>query len=90
MVGGTSEASRFNIDTFSEILGLRYMEEVISKRDDFVAIFFFEPMQKFEYRGDMFSFGVPVMRDQVVFRNCRRDIFFFALSLGKVHYNTLM
>ena len=59
MIGRTSEASRFNIDKFSEVLGLRCMEKVIDKRDDFVVdvLFYFEPVQRFEYRGDMFSFG---------------------------------
>ena len=30
----------------------------MSKRDDFVvdALFYFKPVQRFEYRGDMFSF----------------------------------
>ena len=34
------------------------MEKVVGKRDDFVmnALFYFEPMQRFEYRDDMFSF----------------------------------
>ena len=35
------------------------MERIVSKRDDFVvdALFYFEPVQRFEYRGDMISFG---------------------------------
>ena len=55
-------ACRFNIYKFSEVLGLRGMKKIISKRDDFVmdALFYFEPVQSFEYRYDMFSFGVPV------------------------------
>ena len=59
MIGRTSGASRFDIDKFSEILGLKFTEKVVGKRDDFVmdALFYFEPVQKFEYRGDMFSFG---------------------------------
>ena len=36
MIGRTSGASRFNIDTFSEELGLLGMEKVIGKRDDFI------------------------------------------------------
>ena len=38
------------------------MEKVVSKGDDFVvdALFYFEPVQRFEYRGDMLSFGIPV------------------------------
>ena len=59
MIGRTSGASRFNIDKFSEVLWLRGMEKVIGKRDDFVvdALFYFKPVQRFEYRVDMFSFG---------------------------------
>ena len=55
------------------------MEKVISKRDDFVvdALFYFEPVQRFEYRGDMFSFGGD-------------NIFVFVVSLGKVSYNSLI
>ena len=58
MIGRTSGASRFNIDKFSEVLGLRCMEKVVGKRDDFVmdALFNFERVQRFEYWGDIFSF----------------------------------
>ena len=58
MIGRTSGACRLNIK-FSEVLGLRGMEKVVRKIDDFVmdALFYFEPGQRFEYRGDMFSFG---------------------------------
>ena len=58
MIGRTSGASRFNIDKFSELLRWRGIEKVVGKRDDFVmdALFYFEPVQRFEYRGDMFSF----------------------------------
>ena len=58
MIGRTSGASRFNIDKFSEVFGLRGKKKVVGKRDDFVmdALFYFEPVQRFEYRGDMFSF----------------------------------
>ena len=59
MIGRTSGASRFNIDKFSEVLGLRGMERIVSKGDDFVvnAICYFKPVQRFEFRGDMFSCG---------------------------------
>ena len=67
MIGRTSGASRFNIDTFSEILGLGGVEKVTGKRDDFVvdALFYFESVQRFEYQGDMFL-GVPcqLLREQ--------------------------
>ena len=58
VIGRTSGASRFNIDKFSEVLGLRGMEKVVGKRDDFVmdALFYFEPVQRSEYQGDTFSF----------------------------------
>ena len=49
MIGRTSGASRFNIDKFSDVLGLRGMKKVEGKRDDFVidALFYFEPVQRF-------------------------------------------
>ena len=55
----TSGASRFNIYMFSEVLSLRGMGKVVDKRYDFVvdALFYFKPVQTFEYRDDMFSFG---------------------------------
>ena len=57
MTGRTSEAGRFNIYKFCEVFVWRCMEKVVGKRDDFVmdALFYFEPVQRFEYRGDMFS-----------------------------------
>ena len=59
MIGRTSGASRFNIDKFSEVLGLCGMERIVSERDDFVvdALFTVKPVQRFEFRGDMFTFG---------------------------------
>ena len=43
MIRSTSEASRFNINRFSEVLGLISMKK-ISQRDDFVvyALFYVE------------------------------------------------
>ena len=35
MIGRASGASRFNIDKFSEVFGLRGMKKVVSKSDDF-------------------------------------------------------
>ena len=57
MIRRTSEAGKFNIYMFSEVLGLRSMEKIISKRVDFMvdALFHFEPLQRFEYWDDMFS-----------------------------------
>ena len=66
-------------DNFSEVLRLRGMEKVVSKRDDFVvdALFYFKPVQRFEYKGDMFSFGVPITaRAKEFCSNWRRDICF--------------
>ena len=54
-------ASRFNIDKFSEVLGLRGTKKVVGKRDVVMdVLFYFEPVQRFEYRNDMFRFGVSV------------------------------
>ena len=92
MSGRTSGASRFNIDKFSEVLEFRSMEKMVGKRDDFVmdALFYFKPVQRFEYRGDMVSFGVPVTaRAREFYSSCRRDVC-FAVSLGKVSYNSLI
>ena len=36
MIGRTGGASRFNIYKFPEVLGVRSMEKVVGKRDDFV------------------------------------------------------
>ena len=55
------------------------MERIVSKRDDFVVdvLFYFEPVQRFEYRGDMFSFGVLVTaRAREFCSSWRRDICF--------------
>ena len=55
------------------------MEKVVGKRDDFVmdALFYFEPMQRFECRDDMFSFGVSVTaRAKEFCSSWRRDICF--------------
>ena len=87
MIGRTSGASRFNIYKFSEVLGLRSMEKVINKRDDFVvdALFYFEPVRRFEYSGDMFSFGVPVTgRAREFCKYWIQDIS-FVVNLGKVN-----
>ena len=44
--------------SFSEVLGFINMDNVISKRDDFIvdALIYFKPVQRSEYRDDMFSF----------------------------------
>ena len=51
------------------------MEKII--RDDFVpdVLFYIEAVQKFEYRSNMFSFGIPVtVRAKEFCSNWRRDI----------------
>ena len=50
MIGRTSGVIRFNIDKCSEVLGLRGMEKVVGKRDEFIAdaLFYFEPVQRFK------------------------------------------
>ena len=57
MIRRTSGTRSFNIYKFFEVLVLISMEKVISKRDDFVvdALIYFGKVQRFEYRGDMFS-----------------------------------
>ena len=47
MIERTNGASRFNIDTFCEVLGLRGIQKDVGKRDHFVmdALFYFEPVQ---------------------------------------------
>ena len=75
---------------FSEVFGLRSIENVA--RDHFVvdALIYFEQVQRFEYRSDMFSLGVPVTAwAREVCSNWRRDIC-FAVSLGKVSYNNII
>ena len=46
MIGRTSGASRFNIDKFSEVLGLCGMKRIVSEGDDFVVdtLFYFNSM----------------------------------------------
>ena len=53
------------------------MEKVISERDDLVgnALFYFMSVNRFKYRGDVFSFGVPVSAQAGEFcSNWRRHI----------------
>ena len=54
------------------------MERIVSKGDDFVVdmLFYFKPVQRFEYRGDM--------REQGSFAITGDEIFVFAVSLGRV------
>ena len=55
------------------------MARIVSKRDNFVidALFYFMPVQRFEYRGDMFGFGILVTaRAREVCNSWRRDIYF--------------
>ena len=59
MIRRTSEVSRFITYKFSDVLRLiSIVEKVVSKGDDFIidVLFYFEPVWRFVYRGDMFSF----------------------------------
>ena len=64
------------------------MDRIVRKRDDFVvdALFYFEPVQRFEYQGDICSvLGVLVTtRAREFCSSWRRDyIFVFAVNLGR-------
>ena len=53
------------------------MENVVGKRDDFVmdTLFYFEPVQRVEYRGDMFSLEIRVtVRAREFCSSWRRDM----------------
>ena len=64
------------------------MERIVSKRDDFVVDALFEPVQRFEYQGDMFSFVVAVTARAREFCNrWRRDICFCG-KLGRASCNS--
>ena len=55
------------------------MERSVSKRDDFLvdALFYFNPVQRFEYRGDKFSFGgSSYCASNGVLQSWERDICF--------------
>ena len=55
------------------------------------ALFYFEPVQRFEYRGDMLSFRVQVTaRRAREFAVTGDVIFVFAVSLGKVSGDSLI
>ena len=59
MIGRTSGASRFIVDNFLMYWVAKYGEG--HKKERIVhALIYFEPVQRFEYRGDMFSLGVSV------------------------------
>ena len=93
MIERTSGASRFNIDKFSEVLGLRGMKKVVRKKDNFVvdALIYFEPVQRFEYRGDYVQFwSSSYCASKGVLYVTGDEIFVFAVSLGKVSYNSLI
>ena len=64
----------------------------VGKRDDFGMdqLFYYEPVQRFEYWGDMFSFGVQLLRKQRSFAVDGDEIFAFAVSLGKMSWISLI
>ena len=67
-----SESGKRNID-----------ERIISRRDDFVVdvLFYFTPVQRFEYPGDMFSFGVLVTAQARKFCNSWRGHICFSSKI---------
>ena len=71
------------------------MERIVSKGDDFVVdtLFYFKPVERFEYRGDMFSFGGSsycASKEQGSFAITGDEIFVFVVSLGRVSCNSLI
>ena len=63
------------------------MKRIISKGDDFVVdtLFYFKPVQRFEYRGDMFVLGVLVTaRAREFCKNWRRDIWVYFFVSGRI------
>ena len=69
------------------------MERIVSKGDDFVVdtLFYFKPVQRFDYRGDMFSFGgSSYCTSNGVFAITGDKKFVFAVSLGRVSCNSLI
>ena len=79
MIGRMSGASRFSIDKFSEVLGFSGMEKVVGKTDDFVmdALFYFEPVQRFEYRVIRSALRFELLREQGSFAVAGDEIFLF-------------
>ena len=93
MIRRTSGANRFNIYKFSQVLGLRSMEKVISRRDDFIvtALFYFEPVQRFEYGMICSVLGSSCCTSNGVLQKPEtRYLFNDKLCLGKVSYNSLI
>ena len=68
------------------------MEKVVGKRDNFVtdALFYFEPVQRFEYRVICSVLGFQILREQGSFAVAGDEIFVFVVSLGKVSWNSLI
>ena len=64
------------------------MKKVVGERDDFVmdALFYFEPVHRFEYAQ---FWGFELLREQESFAAPGEEIF-FAVSLGKISYNSLI
>ena len=67
------------------------MENVVRKRDDFVvdSLFYFEPVQRFKYRGDV-QFVGSLLHEHGSFAVTVDEIFVLAISLGKLSYNSLI
>ena len=74
---------------------LRHLGCEVCKRDDFVVngLFYFELVQTFEYRGNIFSCGGSSYWLLPEKESCAVTgvaIFVFAVSLGKVSYTSLI
>ena len=79
MIERNGGASRFNVDKFSEVLGLRGMEKVVSKRDDFVvdALFYLSQCRNLSAGVICSVLEVSVTsRAREFCSNWRRDFFF--------------
>ena len=69
------------------------MERIVSKGGDFIVdtLFYFKPVQRFEFRGDIFSFGgSSYCASKGVLQYLKTRYLFFAVSLGRVSCNSLI
>ena len=69
------------------------MKRIVSKRHDFVvdALFYFKPVQRFKYPGDMFDVsGSSYCASKEVLQQLKTRYLIFAVSLGRVSCNSLI
>ena len=83
MIERMSGANSFNIYKFSEVLGLRIMEMVISKRDDFVVDELFYLSQCIDFTtGLIYSvLGFQILPEQGSFAVTGDEIIVFVVIL---------